>query len=78
MNPNWTWNLNGNFNKANHVVDVRTVTTHELGHELVLDHPDVGACAGLTAAEAASAMNANYTKKWTTNSDDEAGAAYMK
>jgi hypothetical protein len=77
LNPNWTWNLNGNLNKANAVADVRTVTTHELGHELVLDHVDQ--CGGIaTAAKLAAVMNPNYTKKWTTNADDEAGAAYMK
>lgn len=76
LNPNWTWNLVGNLNQANQVADVRTVTVHELGHELVLVHPSQ--CGTMTDAERASAMNPNFTKKWSINSDDRAGAAFMK
>lgn len=76
FNPNWSWNESGNLNQANKVADVRTVTVHELGHELVLTHPNE--CGAMTTAEVGSAMNPNFTKKWYTNSDDKAGAAYMK
>lgn len=77
LNPAFSWNLNGNLNQANQVADVRTITTHELGHELRLTHP-ANCGTPMTAAEKASAMNPNYKKKWTINSDDKAGAAYMK
>lgn len=76
LNPNWSWNLNGNLNQANKIADVRTVTVHELGHELVLTHPNQ--CGAMTTAEKNSAMNPDYTKKWNINSDDKAGAAFMK
>jgi len=76
LNPNWSWNLNGNMNQANKVADVRTVTVHELGHELVLDHPSL--CGAMTTDETNAAMNPRYIQKWNINSDDRAGAAYMK
>ncbi|WP_224273669.1 matrixin family metalloprotease [Nocardioides lacusdianchii] len=76
LNPNWSWNLNGNLNQANRVADVRTITVHELGHELVLEHPNQ--CGPMSSAEIAAAMNPNYVQKWNVNSDDRAGAAFMK
>jgi hypothetical protein len=76
LNPTWSWNLNGNFNEANKVADVRTVATHELGHQL-LDHPWLCGLP-MNGPETASVMNANYTKKWTINADDEHAVAYLK
>lgn len=76
LNPTYSWNLVGNMNQANKVADVRTVTTHELGHQL-LAHPFL--CHNpMSAAEANAAMNPQWVKQWGTNSDDEAGAAYVK
>lgn len=77
LDPAWSWNTNGNLNQANMVADVRTVVTHEFGHETRLRHPNV--CSGtFTAAEQAAAMNPAFVQRWAIQPDDKAGVAYMK
>lgn len=44
---------------------------HEFGHSSGLNHPQL--CGQLSQNEIDSAMYANWTKKWTTNIDDEWG-----
>jgi hypothetical protein len=76
MDSDWNWNTNGNMNQANMVVDVGTVITHEIGHNVYLNHP--GQCGGMSQAEQNSAMNPQYQQKWYINDDDRAGAAFRK
>ncbi|MCE1173935.1 MAG: matrixin family metalloprotease [Propionibacteriales bacterium] len=76
LNPAYTWNTSGTMNQASQKADVRTVVVHELGHWVVLNHPNQ--CGAMTSAETASAMNPNWKKKWTINSDDKAGLAKIK
>lgn len=73
LNSDWTWNTTGTMNQANKQADVRTVTTHELGHWLRLLHPNQ--CHAPSATELAAVMTPNFTKKWSLNSDDIAAIA---
>ena len=73
FNTTFTWNTSGTMNQAQKQADVRTVALHEMGHASGLNHPSV--CGAMTSAEIASAMNPNWTAKWTVNSDDKAGIA---
>lgn len=75
FNSAYTWNQEGNLDQSKSVADVRTVATHEYGHLLFLRHP--ADCGSMTTAETNSVMNVTWTQKWTTNSDDDAGAASM-
>ncbi len=71
FNSDFTWNFSGTFSQALKKADVHTVVMHEMGHSSGLNHPDL--CGPMTSAEVASSMNANWTKKWSINSDDAAG-----
>jgi Matrixin len=75
LNSSFSWNTNGVLNQSTKQADIRTVATHELGHLLMLHHP--GACHTMSTAEKAAVMNVTWTKKWSLNSDDKAGAAAM-
>jgi hypothetical protein len=73
LNSDWTWNTTGTMNQAQMQVDVRTVTTHELGHWLRLLHPNQ--CHAPSATENAAVMTPNFVQKWNLNSDDIAAIA---
>lgn len=73
LNSDWSWNTTGTMNQAQKKADVRTVTTHELGHWLRLLHPNQ--CHAPSATELAAVMTPDFTKKWTINSDDIAAIA---
>ena len=73
FNNTFTWNTSGTMNGTLKQADVRTIAVHEMGHASGLNHPDV--CGAMDSAEIASAMNPNWTQKWTVNSDDKAGIA---
>jgi hypothetical protein len=73
LNTDWTWNTTGTMNQATNTADVRTVTTHELGHWLRLLHPSN--CHAPSATETAAVMTPNFVKKWSINSDDIAASA---
>jgi hypothetical protein len=73
LNPAFTWNTTGTMNQSRSQADVRTVTIHEIGHWLVLNHPN--ACGSMTQAEKDATMNPDWRKKWNTTSDDKSGAA---
>jgi hypothetical protein len=76
LNPAFSWNANGVMNQQQSQADVHTVTMHEMGHWLTLVHPSQ--CGEpITAAEAGAVMHPNWTTKWSLNSDDRAGSAYM-
>lgn len=70
LDPGWNWNTTGVMNQAQRKVDVKTVNLHEMGHWQRLLHPS-DCAGGMTAAEVAAVMNPNWTKKWSTNSDDQ-------
>ncbi len=74
QNTDYSWNFSGTMVSGSQA-DVHTVVMHEMGHILGLLHPLY--CGTMTAAEQAAAMNPDWTKKWDTNSDDEAGAATL-
>lgn len=75
LNSDFKWNLSGTMSQANRQVDVRTITTHELGHFFVLTHPNL--CGAMTTAETNAVMTPNWRTKWTPNSDDIAGLKAM-
>ena len=82
LSSRWTWNLVGTMSPSTHNADLRTIVTHELGHGNGIAHPWQASCDGslirsMTAAETASVMNAQWQKKWATNSDDKAAMAYL-
>jgi hypothetical protein len=70
-NTDFSWNTTGVMNQNARNADVRTVTIHEFGHSSGLNHPQL--CGQLSQNEIDSAMYANWTKKWTTNIDDDWG-----
>lgn len=71
LNSDFTWNTTGVMDQATRKTDVRTVATHELGHSAGLAHPQL--CGQLSNDETHSVMYANWTKKWSTNIDDQRG-----
>jgi hypothetical protein len=74
LNSRFSWNTAGTMNQAQRQVDVWTVAVHEMGHASGLAHP-YSDCGTVTAAERASVMYVDWTRKRTTNSDDDAGIA---
>jgi hypothetical protein len=69
FNTAFTWNNTGIMSHSGMEADVKTVMLHEMGHWLTLLHPsDCG--TPISAAEVASVMHPNWTKKWTLGSDD--------
>jgi hypothetical protein len=69
LNDDWGWNTSGTMSQKNRQTDVRTVTLHEMGHALVLAHPQECGMP-ISSAETDSVMNVQYKKKWNVNSDD--------
>lgn len=76
FNSSFTWNTTGTMNQADKKADVRTIATHEFGHQVYLNHPS--SCGAMTTAERAASMNPNWVQKWGTRADDKAGLAVRK
>ncbi|MFD7161511.1 matrixin family metalloprotease [Kribbella sp. NPDC059898] len=74
LNSRFSWNTAGTMNQAQRRVDVWTIAVHEMGHASGLAHP-YSNCGPVTAAERASVMYVNWTRKRVPNSDDRAGIA---
>ena len=65
LNTTWTWYTDGTMNQPLKRVDVRTVTTHEMGHWMFLNHP--------CTAHPEAVMCPVFATKWSLASDDVAG-----
>lgn len=76
LNSRFTWNTAGTMNQAQRRTDVWTIAVHEIGHASGLAHP-YSNCGTVTAAERASVMYVDWTRKRYPNSDDKAGIAAM-
>lgn len=76
LNPEWNWNNQGIMNDPNQRADVRTVTTHEWGHNVYLNH--LFACGPMTSDEENAVMNPEFTQKRVPKPDDRDGVAYVK
>jgi hypothetical protein len=65
LNTSWTWYTDGTMSETLKRADVRTITTHEIGHWLALDHD----CSVSTLA----VMCPNWAAKWSLYWDDWLG-----
>ncbi len=66
LNSTWSWNTTQYMNLSTHSADVRTVTTHEMGHWMFLGHP-------CPPSHYEAVMCPNGVAKWYLTSDDLAG-----
>lgn len=74
LDGTWSCNASGNLDQSRKIADITTVVLHEAGHWLTLVHPEQ--CGSpFTVAEEAAVMHVNWTRKWSLNSDDQAGIA---
>lgn len=73
LNSRFTWNTAGTMNQAQRKTDVWTIAVHEIGHASGLAHPYPSTCGTPTAAERASVMYVDWTRKRNTTADDKAG-----
>ena len=68
LNTEWTWNRTCSLNQASKIADARVISTHEVGHWLVLEHDP---------SHTEAVMWPNYTCKLQTTTDDRNGAKHL-
>lgn len=61
LNTLYSWYVDGTLDPVTHKADVRTVTTHEMGHMVGLNHD---------CTYSAAVMCATWTQKWGLAADD--------